>query len=111
MLNQIPRALARQRVEHGTDDVQEGKPVDLEEYIRRGWITEDKAQSKMNLLLGALATCVWLRDVQGVRAYIRQLTELNGAGVMGKINILLRVAQKLVQRIRRNPYKRFTIPS
>lgn len=110
IINQIPRVLARQRISRGTDDVQDGKPVNTGEYIQRGWIAEDKKQSKTNLLLGALVTCLWLRDGRGVRTYGRYLFKQNSGDLVTKIKILWMVLQKLIQRMRKNPYKRFTIP-
>ena len=104
LINQVPRVLANQRKETGTDDVSTGKGVDLDHYRKQGWIREGKAEDRVGLLYGSLVTGIWLRDRASIRAYYQKIREVSGASVATISGIVLR---KLLQRLRNNPYEKF----
>ena len=108
-INQVPRVLARQRLGQGKDDVQDGKSVNIEEYRQKGLISTGGSNEKRGLFLGAIVTCLWLNDWKGARTYWNQMVTLTEPNSLSKINLMFVIIQKLLQRIRNNPYKRFTI--
>ena len=99
-----------QRKERGSDDIQEGKPVNINDYLLKGWIRKGGEQEKINLLYGTLVTCLWLSDWKGARVYGQQLIKLNAPNFLLKIKMSLTVVRKLMARTRNNPYQHFTIP-
>jgi len=102
-INQIPRVLATQRKERGQDDVQDGKSVVVEDYIRKGWVKEGKTEDKVGLFFGSLVTCLWLRDWKGVGIYYRQIRHTSNLSLARITFIILK---KLTQRMRNNPFER-----
>lgn len=106
LINQIPRILAKQRVERGTDDIQENRSVNAESYKKLGLITEDTEADKRGLFLGSFVTCLWLYDWKGARVYHR---ELRRAGNLSHHEILFLVLKKIIERIRRNPYEKYIL--
>ena len=105
LINQVPRVLARQRKETGTDDVMSGKGVDLDHYKKQGWIKEGKDEDRVGLLYGSLVTGIWLGDRESVRSYYKKIREVSGASMTAIGGVVLR---KILQRVRNNPYEKFS---
>lgn len=106
LINQIPRILARQRIETGSDDVQNGKEVDITEYKKLGLISEGISKDKSGLLLGSIVTCLWLGDLKGMSIYFKRARVATGHSL---ITIIYLILKKVSQRLRSNPYKRFKV--
>jgi hypothetical protein len=104
LINQIPRVLARQRIEKGTDDVDEGKKISVSEYKQQGLLKEEGIEDRTGLLFGSIVTCLWLNDWTGVRIYYQQIRRVSDLSLL-KITFV--VAKKLFQRMRKNPFVRY----
>ena len=108
MINQVPRVLARQRIEKGVDDVQAGKGVSIEEYKRLGLVKEGATEDKAGLFFGSLVTCLWLGDWKGARIYYLQIRRTSDLSL---VRITFAVVKKLLQRLRNNPFVRNNLPA
>jgi hypothetical protein len=108
LINQVPRVLAQQRIERGTDDVQTGKGVNLLELKHLGLIKEESTKNKAGLLFGSLITCLWLNDWKGVGIYYRQIRRTSD---LSRVRIIFEVTKKTFQRLRNNPFVRYNPPS
>lgn len=106
LINQVPRVLARQRGERGSDDVQDGKAISLADYAKMGWIKDSDKSEKLGVCLGAIVTCLWLGDWKGAKIYFTQLRRNSNLSLA---KIVFIVFKKSVQRMRRNPYVRNTL--
>ncbi len=108
LINQVPRALARQRIEKGVDDIQTGKGVNILEYKQLGWVKEEAMENKPALFLGSIVTCLWLSDWKGARIYYQQVRRISDLSLL---KITFEVAKKSLQRLRSNPYIRYHQPA
>lgn len=106
-INQVPRVLALQRKERGQDDVQEGRAVVLDDYIRKGWVKEGEKEDRVGLVFGSLVTCIWLRDWKGAAIYFRQIRQTSNLSLT---RITFIVLKKLTQRVKSNPFERASFP-
>lgn len=106
LINQIPRVLARQRVEKGSDDVQNGKGVNIHEYKRLGLIKEGATEDKAGLFLGSIVTCLWLGDWKGVGIYYQHIRRTSDLSL---VKIIFMVMIKMLQRLRSNPFVRYKL--
>jgi hypothetical protein len=104
LINQVPRVLARQRVETGSDDVQNGKGVNMHEYKALGLIKEGASEDKAGLFLGSIVTCLWLGDWKGVRIYYHHILRTSDLSL---VKIIFEIVKKALQRFRSNPYSRY----
>lgn len=107
LINQIPRVLARQRVEKGSDDVQNGKGVNIHEYKRLGLIKEGATSDKAGLFLGSIVTCLWLGDWKGVGIYFQHIRRTSDLSL---VKIIFMAMKKVLQRLRSNPFVRYKLP-
>ncbi len=107
-INQVPRVLAKQRKENGMDDVQERKGVNLEDYIRKGWVKTGGHEDKTGLFFGSLVTCLWLGDWKGAGIYYRQIRRTSNLSL---IRITFEVVKKSIQRLRSNRFVRKNLPA
>lgn len=105
--NQIPRLLARQRLEIGKDDLQIGKGVNLDDYKRLGLVKVKIVENDSGLLFGSMVTCLWLRDWKGVVIYYKQLRRSKD---FTTIEIIFIVIKKCLRRLRNNPFVRYKLP-
>jgi glycosyltransferase involved in cell wall biosynthesis len=108
LINQVPRVLARQRIEKGVDDIQTGKGVNIVEYKLLGWVKEEAMENKPALFLGSLVTCLWLLDWRGARIYYQQIRRTSDLSLL---KITFELAKKILQRLRSNPYIRYHQPA
>lgn len=104
LINQVPRVLAMQRIEFGTDDVQAGKGVRIDEYVKKGLI-KTANNAGIELLMGTAATCIWLGDWRGARLYYRKIKSIQKLSIVKQVKIVFMIARKLIQRIRNSPYQ------
>jgi hypothetical protein len=104
LINQIPRVLARQRLEKGSDDVQNGKGVNIHEYKRFGLIKEGVTEDKAGLFLGSIVTCLWLGDWKGAGIYFKYIRRTSDLSL---VKIIFMVMKKILQRLRSNPFVRY----
>ena len=106
LINQIPRVLARQRVEKGSDDIQKGTGVDIHEYKRLGLIKEGATEDKAGLFLGSIVTCLWLGDLKGAGIYYKYIRRTSDLAL---VKIIFMVMKKILQRLRSNPFVRYKL--
>lgn len=104
LINQIPRVLARQRVEKGSDDVQNGKGVNIHEYKTLGLIKDGATEDKAGLFLGSIVTCLWLGDWKGAGIYYQHIRRTSDLSL---VKIIFETVKKMLQRFRSNPYTRY----
>lgn len=104
LINQVPRVLARQRVEKGSDDVQNGTGVNIHEYKRLGLLKEGATEDKAGLFLGSIVTCLWLGDWKGTGIYYKHIRRSSD---LSFVKIIFELIKKTVQRFRNNPYSRY----
>jgi glycosyltransferase involved in cell wall biosynthesis len=104
LLNQVPRVLARQREEQGSDAVQRGEPIDLQAWLSAGLLKLITNRDQIALSIGACVTCLTLGDWRGASIYFRNAVRLKGK-VIHRLWLLWDVLVKLIVRLRNNPYK------
>ncbi|MCW5912356.1 MAG: glycosyltransferase family 2 protein [Cyclobacteriaceae bacterium] len=107
LINQIPRILARQRAERPSDDVQDGKDIDVEEYKKSGWMKAGNKNERAGLLIGSLVTCLWFCDWKGVKVYYKQMKLVSD---LTMVHIIFEVTKKIIQRLKNNPFVRYNPP-
>ena len=111
LVNQIPRILALQRKEKGSDDVELSGEIAVEKYIDSGDIKSSRKEDQLALLLGPFVTCLWLLDFKGMKIYGSTILKINAFSGIGFLKAILALSRKILERVRHNPYKRFDILS
>lgn len=104
-INQVPRALARQREKEGKDDIMLGKSIDLSALERQGLIRPEEPQARRALFVGAAVTCISFWDLKGFGIYVRHAW-LSCDSAREKAGLILQLWIKAIKRIRHNPYKK-----
>lgn len=107
LINQVPRALALQRKSRGSDDIIDGRPIDLQTYLQNGLIKPVHSSSTVALFVGAAATCASFADRRGFWIYFRKAWSTS-SGLLNKIRVVWLVLIKFMQRLRDNPYRLYT---
>lgn len=106
LINQIPRVLARQREQSGTDAIEQYEAINVEALLDLGLLKPSTFREKRSLFIGSAVTCISFLDLKGFRIYFHQAWLISkGAGE--KISMLIEIGRKFFQRIRHNPYRRF----
>jgi hypothetical protein len=108
LINQVPRVLARQRKEQGTDAVQRGEPIDLQAWLNAGLLKPVTARDQLALSIGACVTCLTLGDWHGSSVYFASAARMNG-GILNRLRLLWQVMKKFMERLRNNPYKPYQL--
>lgn len=108
LINQVPRVLARQRKQAGSDAIERGERIDFEAWLHAGLLTPPNAHEKRSLFVGTAVACASFLDGKGFRIYFYHAWRFS-ATLKDKVTMLLELAGKLVGRIRHNPYKTFRV--
>lgn len=108
LINQVPRALARQRKQSGSDAIERGEKIDLEAWVKEGLLTYPKASEKRSLFVGTAVVCATFRDWKGLGIYFNHAWKCSVTW-RDKLTMLKEFAVKLIKRTRHNPYKKFRL--
>lgn len=103
-INQVPRALARQREKEGKDDIMLGKSIDLSSLERQGLIRPEEPIARRALFVGAAVTCISFWDLKGFGIYVRHAW-LSCVSAREKAILIFQLCIKAIRRIRHNPYR------
>ncbi len=106
LINQIPRVLARQRQQFGSDAVERGEKIDLEAWVRMGLLAPPKSSEKRSLFVGTAVACISFFDWKGFGIYFNHAWKFSFTP-REKMRMLLELGGKLLRRFRHNPYKKF----
>ncbi|MBN8650208.1 MAG: glycosyltransferase family 2 protein [Cytophagales bacterium] len=108
LINQVPRVLAQQRKQSGSDAIARGEKIDLKAWLKMGLLTPTDARNKRSLFVGTAVACASFMDWRGFRIYFYHAWRFSTT-IKDKITLLLELGSKLIKRIRYNPYKEFSI--
>ncbi len=106
LINQVPRVLARQRKESGSDVIERGEKINLNSWLQQGLVKPASIHDKRSLFIGTAVVCIALLDWKGFGIYFRYAWKVS-ASFKERIIMLVQIIVKLAQRIRHNPYQRF----
>ena len=106
LINQVPRALARQRKLDGQDVVEKGEKIDLVSMLKKGLIRPTSHLERMALFIGSAVTCLMLLDAKGFRIYYNHAWNVSESSVE-RLKMNFQLLYKLIMRFRHNPYRQF----
>jgi glycosyltransferase involved in cell wall biosynthesis len=106
LINQVPRVLARQRKQTGSDAIERGEKIDLEAWLQNGFLILPKADEKRSLFVGTAVACATSFDWKGFGIYFGHAWKLSET-LRDRLAVLKEVGTKFLKRIRHNPYKEF----
>jgi hypothetical protein len=108
LINQVPRALAKQRKQLGSDAIERGEKIDLEAWAQSGLLKRPKANEKRSLFVGTAVVCATFFDWKGFGIYFNHAWKFS-LTPKEKVKMLLELGGKLLRRFRCNPYKKFRL--
>ena len=108
LINQVPRVLAQQRKQSGSDAIARGEKIDLQVWLQAGLLAPTHAREKRSLLVGTAVACASFLDWQGFRIYFYHAWQMS-ATFADKLAMLMELSSKIIKRIRHNPYKPFSL--